>query len=470
MKKMRLLFNIGMVGCMLTLGSCEKQIFKEPYAYLSPADAFSTPDKISKAATGMYDQLQNANFFGGRVLVYADIRGIDAGVPAYFGDVPKFNTLLSTNSYVNDAWRGAYRTIYEVNVFLKNLAANPGKVSDAQAAQYTAEGKFIRSLVYFYLVNLWAQPYKFTSGASHLGVPLILTASDDPFSASNQVPRNTVAEVYNQIEKDLLEAEAALNYPNNTRAFADVARATKGAAQGLLMRLYLYKGDYQKALDYANKLITSGKYAMNTDGPATAFRNFTTNESIFSVGMSGGDNPNTNNALGQHYSPDGRGDIAISPDYVNLMEATDKRRTDLVRTYAPAPGTLWSTKYVGVADWVPVLRYSEVLLTKAEALANLNTAVDADAVALVNLVRSRSNATPIAAPATKQGLINAVILERRIELAFEGQGILDFLRTGRNIPAHATVNEQAYGSDYVVFPIPKYETDMNLKLDQNHGY
>jgi tetratricopeptide (TPR) repeat protein len=469
MKKMRFLINMGMIGCMLTLGSCEKQIFEEPFSNLSPDDAFDTPERIAKAATGMYDQLQNANYFGGRVLIYADIRGIDAGVPAYFTDIPKFTSLQATNTQVNDAWRGAYRTIYEANNFLKNLDANPGKVSDEQSAQYTGEAKFIRSLCYFYLVNLWAQPYKFTAGASHPGVPLILTVADDPFAASNQVPRNTVAEVYNQMEADLLDAEQKLSYPTkDVHAFSDVARASKGAAQGLLMRLYLYKGDHQKALDYANKLIASGKYALNAD-PETAFRTFTTNESIFSVAHNGADNPNTNNSLGQHYSPTNRADIAISTDYVNLMSATDKRRTQLVTTYEPRPGTFWTTKYTGVTDWVPVVRYSEVLLTKAEALANLSTTVEVNAVALVNEVRARSSATPVA-PLTKQALIDAILLERRIELAFEGQGELDFLRTGRGIPAHATVNALAYGSDFVVLPIPKYETDQNPNLKQNDSY
>lgn len=459
-----------MIGCMLTLGACEKQIFKEPYSSLSPTDAFATPERIKKSATGMYDQLQNAEFFGGRVLIYADIRGIDAGVPSYFGTMPQFTGVLSDNTTVTNAWKAAYRTIYEANNFLKNMEANSDKVSSEQAAQYTGEAKFLRSLCYFYLVNLWAQPYKFTAGASHPGVPLILTVADDPFAASNQVPRNTVAEVYNQMEADLLDAEAKLPYPaGNAHEFADVARATKGAAQGLLMRLYLYKGDYQKALDYANKLITSGKYALNTDGPETVFRNYTTNESIFSVAHNGADNPNTNNALGQHYAPDKRGDIPISAEYVSLMGATDKRRTELVRDYAPTPGTVWTTKYTSVSDWVPVLRYSEVLLTKAEALANLSTAVDANAIALINEVRTRSAATPVA-PLTKQALIDAVLLERRIELAFEGQGEFEFLRTGRGIPAHSTVAAQAYGSDLVVLPIPKYDTDQNPNLEQNHGY
>ncbi|WP_039054037.1 hypothetical protein [Sphingobacterium sp. T2] len=122
-------FNILLATALLSTASfvgCEKQVFEEPYSSLSPADVFSTPERIDKAAVGMYDALQNAEWFGGRVLIYADIRGIDCGVPSYFGDLPRFNDLTSRNGTVSSAWTAAYRTINEANLFLKNLAANPG--------------------------------------------------------------------------------------------------------------------------------------------------------------------------------------------------------------------------------------------------------------------------------------------------------------------------------------------------------
>ncbi len=471
MKKTKLYLNIGMIGFMLTLGSCEKSIFEEPYTSLSPTDAFSTADRIEKSATGMYDQLQNAEFFGGRVLIYADIRGIDTRASTYFGQMVNFNTVLSSDGTVQLAWGAAYRTIYESNNFIKNLAANPGKITDQRAAELNGEAKFIRSLCYFYLVNLWAQPYKFSADASHLGVPLVLEPAASPFDASNQIPRNTVAEVYNQMETDLLAAEASLPESSTAKGFEDVARATKGAAQALLARIYLYKGDYSKAVTYADKVI-AGHYGLNAS-PETAFRTpYTTPENIFSVAMNGADNPNTNNAIGQHYAPDKRGDIPISPDYVSLMTVTDKRRTLLTRDYSSSPGTVWTTKYTGITDWVPVLRFSEILLTKAEALANLAAGVDAQALILLNQVHQRSDSESPVVATTKQGLIDAILLERRIELAFEGQGVFEFLRTGRGIPAHGTVSAQAYGSNYVVLPIPKSDTDKSpiLASQQNPGY
>ena len=459
---------LALAVCVATaLPSCRKALFEEPVTSLSPESAFETPERVEKAAVGMYDQLQNREFLGGRALIYSDIRGIDANPNAQFGIMYQFNTLTSSDATVGLAYGAAYRTIGEINLFLKNLANASKVVTPEKNSQYTGEAAFLRSVTYFYLVNLWAQPYNFTQGGSHLGVPLALTSSDAPFDPANLIARNTVAEVYAQIEKDLLEAETKLPVAYGDASFSDVARATKGAAQAMLARLYLYKGDYTKANTYADKVIASGKYALNAD-PVTTFRTYTTKESIFSVAHNGGDNPNTNHALGQHYAPDKRGDITVSTDYVGLMDqANDLRFKNLI--VKNAAGSFFTSKYQGTSEWVPVVRYAEILLIKAEALANLSTVVDPVALGLVNQVRTRSKAA-IVAPATKAALISAILNERRIELAFEGHGIFDFLRTGRGIPAHSNINAQPYGSDYVVLPIPKHETDINTNLVQNKGY
>ncbi len=452
----------------VTFSSCRKDIFEEPFSSLSPGAAFESADRVEKSAIGMYDMLQNANYFGGRVLIYTDVRGIDVNPSSFFNPLPQFTTVSASEGYTAGAWQGAYRTIGEVNLFLKNMALATKVVTPAKAAQYTGEGEYIRALCYFYLVNLFAQPYNFTTGATHPGVPLVLTSASDPFDPSNQVARASVAAVYNQMETDLLDAEAKLPADYGDPALQNVARATKGAAQALLARLYLYKGDNIKANTYADKIITSGKYGLNAD-PVTPFRVYNSKESIFSVAMSGADNPNTNNALGQHYSPSKRGDITVSPGYVALMDQTkDLRFKNLI---IQVSGSYWTTKYLGVADWVPVSRYSEILLIKAEALANqaAGTTADATAIGLVNQVRARSLADPVA-PATKADLITAILTERRIELAFEGQGEFDFLRTGRGIPAHSVIPAQAYGSNYVILPIPFYDTQKNPNLVQNPGY
>lgn len=467
------------LGCIIAgtvAPSCKKtDLFKAPDNSISADAVFSTPDRIEKASVGMYDALQNSNYFGGRVLVYADIRGLDAIPNAFFGNMGFYSSTNSSDGTVATAYQGAYRTIYQANLFLQGFTPKASLVSAAKAAQYTGEAEFIRSLCYFYLVNLWGQPYNFTTDASHLGVPLVLTAATDPFATTNNLPRASVKAVYDQIEKDLLDAEAKLPV-SQVDAFTSVARATKGAARALLARLYLYKGDWTNANKYADLVIGEGLYSLNVNNPVVAFRpSYTTPESIFSVAMSGADNPNTNNSLGQHYNPHARGDIAISTDFINLMDTTvdlryrAKNGDSLVERFG---GAYWTRKYAGLTtDFVPVLRYAEVILTKAEALAKLATGGVADptALTLLNSIRTRSNAAPVVA-ANQAALITALIKERRLELAFEGQGSLEFNRNKQDLPAHSTVPIQPWGSNYRVLPIPKYDTDKNPSETQNPGY
>jgi hypothetical protein len=447
--------------------SCKKELYEEPFNSISSASAFSSADRIDKAAVGMYDALQNANYFGGRILIYSDIRGIDASPSTFFGNMALYTTLTAGDGTTAGAWQGAYRTIYETNLFIKNFTPNAALVTPAKADQYIGESKYIRALCYFYLVNMWAQPYSFTTDASHLGVPLVLTAADDPFAASNNLPRSTVKQVYDQIEADLLDAEAKLPL-TYTDPYTRTSRATKHAARALLARLYLYENDWTKAASYANTIITSNAFALNP-APETPFRTYTTNESIFSVAMDGGDNPNTNNSIGQHYGAARRADIPISSDYVALFEATDRRRTNLIQSVS---GSFWTTKYnAGTTDFVPVSRYPEILLIRAEALANLatGTTVDPTALTLLNTVRSRSSATA-RAPLNKASLLDFIYIERRLELAFEGQGSLDFLRLRRDVPAHSVVPLQTWGSNFMVLPIPLYEIQKNPNLVPNPGY
>ena len=473
MKLKYIVLGSCIAGAALT--SCTKSdLFKTPQNAIPADQAYTTPARIELASVGMYDALQNSNFFGGRVLVYADIRGLDAIPSSYFGNMGFYSSTNSSDGTVASAYQGAYRTIYQTNLFQQGFAPNAGLVSPDKANQYVGEAKFIRSLCYFYLVNLWAQPYSFTADASHPGVPLVLSVVKNAFDSSNYLPRSTVKQVYDQIEADLLEAETKLPDPP-ADPFTSVSRANKGSARAMLMRLYLYKGDWARANQYADKVIAMNIYGLNTNNPMAAFRPpYTTAESIFSVAMSGADNPNTNNSLGQHYGPRARGDISISTDFINLMDTSVDRRyrafggDSLMERYK---GGYWTRKYTGLTtDFVPVMRYAEVLLTKAEALAKLNTgAPDLTAVSLVNQIRTRANAAPIA-PLTQQDLINLIIRERRIELAFEGQGSLEFERNKMDLPAHSTVPLQPWGSNYRVLPIPKYDTDKNPKLTQNNGY
>lgn len=470
---------LAALGLMLVgAPACDPLNQELPTAF-SPDEAFANADRIAKAAVGMYDGLQNAEFLGGRALIYSDLRSDDEDVSPFFADISTFNA-QANNTQVTNAWTGGYRTIFQVNYFLQRIAANTGKTTPALEAQFIAEGKYIRALTYFHLVNLFAQPYNFTPDASHSGVVLQLTAPNDAteaFSPTQQLPRSTVAQVYAQIEKDLTEALPSL--PETYVApFDRTSRATKDAVRALQSRVSLYKGNYAAAAAAAGDVVTGARHTLNlTPGVVFNAATYQTTESVFSVAMNAADNPNTNNALGQHYGSARRADITVTPYALiptNLFPAGDLRRTTLLIPAAvptdPASRTFTLKYSNGSFDNVPISRYSEVLLNRAEGLAQTATGVSAAAIALLNQVRDRSkpSTTPSYTAATfgtdKQALIEAILLERRLELAFEGHRYYDLLRYRRN---PGRIN---YGDNRVVLPIPLVDIQSNPNIQQNPGY
>jgi hypothetical protein len=474
------LLRASALSAFLLMGAASCNVLtQDPPTALTETEAFANADRISKSAVGMYDALQNAEFLGGRALIYSDVRSDDTNASPFFSTIVNTSSTLPNDVYATNGWTGGYRSIYAVNYFLQQIAINTGKTTPALEAQYIGEAKYIRALVYFHLVNLYAQPYNFTAGASHLGVPIQLTSPDavSAFDPAQNLVRSTVKQVYDQIEKDLTEALTGLPETYST-AFDRTGRATKDAARALLSRMYLYKGDYTNAAKYSGDIITGKRHALNSS-PATPFSSasYQTSESIFSIAMNTSDNPNTNNALGQHYGSDKRADITVTP-YARIdttqFRSKDRRRTLLLtpNTYPATSDLVYTRKYINTSsDYVPIHRYSEVLLNNAEALAQLNSGVSTDAIALLNIVRSRSvpniPAYPVYTAASftdKQALIDAILFERRLELAFEGHRYYDLLRYKRN---PSRIN---YGDDRVVLPIPLVDIQQNPNLVQNKGY
>lgn len=152
---------------------------------------------------------------------------------------------LVTNARVNDFWEQSYKNIVGTNIVLEKLQEGESMGND----QLIAENLYLRSMLYFYLTNVFGRPY--VQGPENMGVPIKLSSDVDENPA-----RSSVGEVYAQIEKDLLKAESLFNTSK-----ANVY-ASKEAAQALLARVYLYKGENQKAIEYADKVINSGRFTL----------------------------------------------------------------------------------------------------------------------------------------------------------------------------------------------------------------
>jgi hypothetical protein len=451
-------------------------VLDQPYHMGHDANAiFNDPEKVRSAAIGMYDAFQNAEFLGGRAQIYADIRGMDVNPAPYFGAVSMHDgTMTAANKIVEDAWTGAYRTLFEINLFLENILSHTGVVSANEEKRFVAEAKFLRAVVYFYLVNLWGQQYV-EHNNNNLGVPLVLRSFDGgtAFSDEAKTPRATVDEVYDQIVKDLNEALVLPNVLDSP--YENISRANANAVNAFLSRVYLYRKQYADAITAANK-VTGYVLEDNLAAKVFAYPPPTDNkEIIFFVAMTNTDNPNTNNALGQHYGAGYRGDITVSTNFLSLFDqANDTRFTTLLKQKDDA---YYCNKYAnGSYNWAPIIRYAEVLLNKAEALAQQDAGINAEALGIVNDIRTRSGTGAKAASdfSGKADFMDFVLNERRRELAFEGHGSFDLFRNGKGIEAGRATSAAAaipYPNDLFALPVPQADiTKAPGILIQNPGY
>ncbi|RZL01734.1 MAG: RagB/SusD family nutrient uptake outer membrane protein, partial [Hymenobacter sp.] len=385
------------------------------------------------------------------------------------------HTQISTLSNAQGIWTQAYAAINQCNLILANLSA----VTDAgQRTQFEGEARFIRGIMYFELVRLYAQQYTAGGANAQPGVPINLVPITTVEQADVKLARSTVQQVYTQVISDLQAAIQDL--PNQ-----NVTRASKYSAEAMLARVYLQQGNYPAARAMANDIITnSGATLLGSVGAIFANRN--SPESLFEIQQNDQNNAGTSNdGLATYfagYSPTGdqtvlygRGDIYIQTSFVNLYGASDVRGTD-------GQPALTTQKLIYVGDgnsrtsgryrtikWrtygqnIPVARLAEMYLIRAEA--DVRAGSTTSATADINLIRARSGATPY----TTVTLAN-VLRERQLELAFEGFRIYDLKRVNATLPATASSAAVSANAPNLILPIPQREVNNNSLLTQNAGY
>lgn len=466
------------VGLMLTVSSCDDQALLNPApeTSISGANAFDTPDRILGLVNGIYKSVKSGNFYGGNYYIYTEARGeefINRTSNTFTAFEAWNQTLNSGSNFVAGFWSAAYTSINNANILIKGLTDNPTKVSAALTKQYIAEAKFLRALSYYSLVTLYARPYNENKGTSP-GLPLRLQAETN--TANNDLKRSTVAEVYAQIIKDLDEAEADLPL-NYASALLNTTRAHRNTAIALKTRVYLNSGNYAKVIEEAKKIVSTGTPFAASSGVAHKLQNiveiFTTNytstESILSVPMTELDNVGGQSSFPYVYNANS--EYNLNP--TGIWGDTEWKSTDLRRTFArTASGVQFLIKYNKPSpflDYLPILRYSEVLLNYAEAAARTGDA--AKATELLKAVRNRSDASyvfPASALETPTALVNTILKERRIELLGEGFRSNDLLRNLLPLPAKASsalsAPEVKPTDVNYILPLPNVEIVTNKKL------
>jgi hypothetical protein len=252
----------------------------------------------------------------------------------------------------------------------------------------------------------------------------------------------------------------------------NTVRAHRNAAIAFKTRVYLNMGRYADVITEANKIVPATGPFVAPTGRAhkleptflNVFRSpYTSLESIFSFPMTNTSGPGTQNGIALYHNTE----YELNPAGIigdASFTATDARKA-LVQV---AGGRMRYTKFNSDNEnYVPIIRYGEVLLNLAEALARTNAGVDARALELLNAVRRRSDPAVTLTAASKQELIDAILRERRLELLGEGVRSMDILRLGIPIPAKGGVQAVPADSKAYVFPIPQDELLYNNLMTTN---
>ncbi len=391
-------------------------------------------------------------------------------------------TFSNDEALIRDYWRNHYKVIFRCNLILSKIE-NADVSIVTKKERIIGEAKFLRALAYFNLVRVFGE------------IPIIL--SPITFEESYKAPRESVAKVYSEvIYKDLLDAETklALKYTG-----VDVGRATQGAAKSLLGRAYLAQKDFAKAEAKLMEVTTLGYTLLpNFNDLWDYSKNEHHSEYIFDIEYEagGGNGSNLTNthvpqeaALQAFYGIMGGGGSDLCPSdslLLNLYVSGDKRKARTVANgytnssgvFVPLPVTglrrSFTMKYttpVSAGGDSPanfkVIRYADVLLMLAEALNENNKTTEA--LTYLNIVRLRAG-VPLYTGLAQSTAREKIILERRLELAFEGHRWFDLIRLGRAYQVMQKFGMQPY---MTLFPIPLSEIQVvnNKKvLWQNPGW
>ncbi|PZR29374.1 MAG: RagB/SusD family nutrient uptake outer membrane protein [Citrobacter freundii] len=448
----------------LTIVSCAKKLDILPQQNVEEGVVLSTDDKVKKVLNGAYEALSSTDLYGGNILMYSELLAADKELRwAGTFNQPReiYNkAMLTTNSFITSTWLSAYNVINICN----NILSAIDVVADADKDRVKGEALFIRASVYFELVKLFAKPYSAGNVGSNPGVPLVLVPTRD-ISAASYVPRSSVQAVYDLVIKDLTDAESLLPTGSGVRA-------QKAAAAAMLSRVYLQTANYAGARDAANRGIGYGGFslsqpyakAFNSGRLAASDAASTLTEGIFQMVVTAQDGGNSMHTYWSITAYGARsGDVVIEQKHLDLYNAADARRALFYNGTGNSLGgaNVRSGKWKFIYSNLSIIRLSELYLTRAEANYRLGTAVGATPLDDVNQTHVKHGALPALLTVD----LDAILLERKLELAHEGHGIHDAKRLKK------TVDGFAFDANKLVLPIPQREVDASRNvIAQNEGY
>ncbi len=476
---MKNLFNKSKLAALLALlfvaSACESILDVEPRESVDLPQVVNTLTGLQGILIDTYDDMQGGGIYGSALIIQPEIMGENCNFRNAVGwyEGQYFNTAHMTQ------WN--YAIINQPNLIIANAEALRGTtgVSEADVNNLLGEAHALRALLYFVMVNVYAYtPTAIPAGLDRGGVPLVT----EPVVSKSEIstpPRAPIADVYALIKSDL---NRAIDLLGNSKSFSNNNQFIgQAAAQALLSRVALYNGDYQEVIDMATAAINANQAVLSTRATyAQDWDRALHPESLFSFGFDATEQVNINVTIQNLYTSrsdldpayNGVGEYTPSDEFLALLDADDIRN-DVLQD--GAFGRKETTKFRGNTgvqdiDNVSVIRLSEMYLNRAEANARLGR--EAEAIADLDMLRQRSLGTAFTpTTASGQDLIDAILVERRIELAFEGHRWFDLKRTG-SVVDKTDLNGVVLQPDNfrILAPIPFNETEFNPDIVQNEGY
>lgn len=486
MKRKLIIIILSAVSFLHT--GCKKFLSVDPPYAQDAENYFQSPEDFERALTGAYDMLQGSfvSFWIGEIASDNAIAGGESVNDSQGLHQIDNMTHGGVNNELRNIMRWNYTGITRVNYIMENKdnLDFPGK------EHMLAEAKFLRAFYYFELVKFFGD------------VPLIIDKRIG-IEEARQFPRTPKAEVYAQIEQDLAAAATVLS-----PVAAQKGRATKGAAQALLGKVYLYQNKFTEAAAIFDEIRNSGLYSLISDYTQLfSASNENNSETVFDIQYSGleggsygclicleGNAAPGFQGIRQYTGPvygDGNSYNLPTQELYNAFSPIDPRRghtildIDAFIAAQPDPSSItyaigagghtgyYNNKYIkrqgeiGLPDNdltspvnYRVIRYADVLLMAAEAHFHLGN--NQIAQQLVNQVRVRAGV-----PGIPVQSLNDIYKERRFELSGEGHRFFDLVRTGQ---AAQFIDGFVIGK-HELFPIPQVEIDLaGGNWQQNSGY
>ena len=455
---------------VLLISACSEDFLnKEPNQSVSTEKALVTFGDFKAAILGVHDAISSSNYYGRYFVLVNDIMSDDvkqnasANRASDWADYTGSST--DNNNLAENIWQQGYIAINRANRIILTEANLPAGVQE-EYNHILGQAYALRAMVHFDMVRIYGQHYTYTADASHLGVPYV--KSVDPFL---KPVRNTVAEVYSMALDDFNTALGLLGESESASFISYLG------VKALMSRVYLYMEDYPNCIAMANDVIGSGKYSLvPNEEYMDIFTLDNNSEAIFEVDFRENDSRGTD-CLGGMYNVSGYGDYLPSMDLVNLIPAGDARE-EVVTDAPDLPGGDYGNLRVAKFphplgyDNISVIRLSEVYLNRAEAYY-FTAGREDDARADCDLIRQRGLPTAPDITATGTVLLDEILLERRIELCFEGQRLWNLTRHKMGVTRNNCTSQTCtigYPSERFVLAIGQYEIDVNSNIIQNPGY